>query len=533
MEITNTWTPAETVYSGSGMFEILKLDQDGEELGGVTFEVNGTEYRTGSDGKVLVEFSADAAKPEESYTLRIKETDAPEYYNLVSGTEVLKATTNLELATDEESLTNTYTKTFEFEVRTEVDGYVWQGENLRLIVTDQALADELVIEKSFEGISRNAFKDKSQIEFEVTGPEGFTDMAVGVNNGCEMEDNESKLVCVIDGSDVLLPVGEYKVTEKNAEIENFTYTSEPSSKTIKKTVRLGGTAKFKFKNMYESVKTASFKVLKVWDDGDDQDGVRPEELEVTLYADGEVYGEAVKLSAEGDWEYEWTELPLVNEDAVEIVYSAIEGVVDDYGLDEGEMKDGVFTFTNKHTPATVIVKVDKSWNDEENRDGLRDENSTVTFCVTGQTGDYASTPECKTVLTGVGLKTDVVVFENLPKYHAGVELDYEVTEVDMLDGYTSDLVAGEYVVISDGEGTKEVTNTHEVKPIDPCADGEGCGGIPDMTPEAPETGKFTKVLNGDVTAEVMWINYTIGGGAILLTGVFVVWDRLLRNTSRR
>ncbi len=366
VEVTNTWTPAKTEYTGAGEFYIKKTDQAGEVLAGVTFTVGNETYTTGNDGTVKVEFSASTEEPEDKYTFNIEETDAPDFYDIIEGTEVLEATTDLDLEVDTENLVNKYTKSFEFTVKTSVDGYVWQNDDSTLLVTDQALADELVIEKTFEGISANAFEENSQIKFDISGPEGFTEMTVG-NGDDECEISGSKLVCTIDGSETLLPVGEYTVTEKDADIDNFTYTSEPTSKEIKKTVALGGTAEFKFKNIYEPFKTASFKVKKVWKDDSDRDGVRPDELEVTLLADGEAYGDPVELTGD-NWEYEWTGLPLVNEDAEVIEYSAEEeDLGDDYESDGGEMKNGVFTFTNTHEPEMHDdITVKKIWAGEGN-----------------------------------------------------------------------------------------------------------------------------------------------------------------------
>ena len=88
-----------------------------------------------------------------------------------------------------------------------------------------------------------------------------------------------------------------------------------------------------------------------------------------MKADGEAYGEPVELTGEG-WDYEWTELPLVNEDAEEIVYTAEEESVTNYESDDGEMKDGAFTFTNTHEPekydGTGELTVKKLWAGEGN-----------------------------------------------------------------------------------------------------------------------------------------------------------------------
>ena len=49
-------------------------------------------------------------------------------------------------------------------------------------------------------------------------------------------------------------------------------------------------------------------VTKVWDDADDQDGLRPASISVQLYANGTASGMAVTLSENNNWSYTWTEL---------------------------------------------------------------------------------------------------------------------------------------------------------------------------------------------------------------------------------
>lgn len=420
VEITNTWTPAETVYTGVGEFNIKKVDQDNAPLAGVTFTVGNKTYTTGNEGTAKVEFSGATEKPENSYTFNITETSAPEFYDIVTGTEVLTATTNLELSVDEKSLTNTYTKSFGFAVRTAVDGYVWQNNNSTLLVTNQALADELKIEKTFEGISANAFGEKSQIKFTITGPDGFSEMTIG-NGDRECTISGSKLTCIIDGDNVLIPVGEYTVTEKDADITNFTYTSEPTSKRVKVAVGVGETAEFKFKNTYNSVNTASYKVKKIWNDDDDRDGLRPDTLAITLLADGKAYGEPVELEGD-DWEHEWTELPLMNEDAEEIEYTAIEeNLGDDYSSDNGVMKDGVFTFTNTHEPAMHDdIVAQKVWAGEGN-ELVRPGSVSVELLANGDVIDRAD------IMAGQNNEW-TYTFTNLYANEDGEPIEYSVRE---------------------------------------------------------------------------------------------------------
>ena len=49
-------------------------------------------------------------------------------------------------------------------------------------------------------------------------------------------------------------------------------------------------------------------VTKVWDDDNNKNNVRPDSVEVQLYADGEVCGNPVMLNADNSWSYTWNNL---------------------------------------------------------------------------------------------------------------------------------------------------------------------------------------------------------------------------------
>ena len=46
-------------------------------------------------------------------------------------------------------------------------------------------------------------------------------------------------------------------------------------------------------------------VEKVWDDNQNEDGIRPTSVKVQLYANGEKQGEAIELNSENSWSYTW------------------------------------------------------------------------------------------------------------------------------------------------------------------------------------------------------------------------------------
>ena len=99
-------------------------------------------------------------------------------------------------------------------------------------------------------------------------------------------------------------------------------------------------------------------VSKVWDDNNNQDGIRPASVTVQLYANGEPEGQPVTLGADG-WTHTWTGLTekkngtaikSEKKNGTAIKYTVEETAVDGYtGVVTGDAKTG-FTITNTHTP---------------------------------------------------------------------------------------------------------------------------------------------------------------------------------------
>lgn len=93
----------------------------------------------------------------------------------------------------------------------------------------------------------------------------------------------------------------------------------------------------------------SVSATKIWDDADNQDGVRPESITLNLLADGEQVKTATITEAD-DWAYTWTDLPQMKDDK-EITYTVEESTVEGYTATiSGSAAEG-FTITNTHEPA--------------------------------------------------------------------------------------------------------------------------------------------------------------------------------------
>ncbi|MCD8362163.1 MAG: Cna B-type domain-containing protein [Lachnospiraceae bacterium] len=197
-------------------------------------------------------------------------------------------------------------------------------------------------------------------------------------------------------------------------------------------------------NTHETEET-SYTVKKVWEDDDNRDGIRPEEIEVTLLgSDGSERTATVK--AKEGWQYSFSGLPVYWNAGTLITYTLEEELVEGY---EGTAADAdstqQFAVTNTHEITLVDITVEKRWNDRNDQDGVR--ASAITVILTGSDG---STREAE--LTGDS--SWKYVFEDLPKYwNEGALITYSLQEKET-DGYTEEVIAGE-----DGYSFT-VTNNH-------------------------------------------------------------------------
>ena len=163
----------------------------------------------------------------------------------------------------------------------------------------------------------------------------------------------------------------------------------------------------------------SHTVQKVWDDGQNQDGVRPVELKVQLYADDQKYGDEISLTAANNWTYTWSQLPEKAQGKA-ISYQAREvAVPEGYQADQPTTQATVTTLTNRHTPEVTSVSGTKTWKDNNNQDGVRPERIKVNLLADGVL------KASKEVSAADNWSYS---FDNLPKFAAGQALVYTITE---------------------------------------------------------------------------------------------------------
>ena len=227
------------------------------------------------------------------------------------------------------------------------------------------------------------------------------------------------------GKEIKYTVTEEAVAEYEATITDFTITNKYAPKEI------------------------DYKVTKVWNDANNQDGKRPESVTVQLYkkvgnADPvAVEGKKLTLTAkektdDNTWVASFTNLPQY-EAGKEITYS----------IKEVDVPAGYEAFvtgqvvTNTYNPETVVLSGTKVWKDNNNQDGKRTTSVKVQ------------------ILNGEKVVQEIEVSEKtgwkfeskkLPKYENGKEIKYTVKETAMTEYKAT--------ITTDKDGKYTITNEH-------------------------------------------------------------------------
>ena len=213
--------------------------------------------------------------------------------------------------------------------------------------------------------------------------------------------------------------------------EKITYTVKEVNVPEGYTVSGDGTEEngYTITNTY-TPEVTSVNVNKVWNDNNNQDGIRPNEIEVELLKNGQETGNTVILNADNNWADTFDNLP-VYENGEKITYTVKEITVSGYAVNITQNGENDFTITNTHTPGVTSVTVNKVWNDKDNQDGLRPDSIEVELLKNGEpTGNILTLNE-ENHWTGT--------FNNLPIKENGVEIEYTVRENTQIEGYTTEI----------------------------------------------------------------------------------------------
>ncbi|MDD6102123.1 MAG: Cna B-type domain-containing protein [Clostridiales bacterium] len=185
---------------------------------------------------------------------------------------------------------------------------------------------------------------------------------------------------------------------------------------------------FLITNTYNTVKK-NITVNIVWDDNNNQDGIRPDKVTIVVMEDGvvidEIETDSTSYTFEGD----------TNKTYSFKLKNALSGYTT-------SVNDN--TITNSHDPAKKNISVKNEWYDDENRDGLRPAEVTVKILKNGVPFDVK-----KIAFDGTA------VFENLPVYSEGTAINYTVQED--VTSYTQEIVTEDDIIT--------VKNTHEPEKV--------------------------------------------------------------------
>lgn len=178
----------------------------------------------------------------------------------------------------------------------------------------------------------------------------------------------------------------------------------------------------------------SIKVNKIWNDNNNQAGLRPDSITVALLANGKEIGKTIELNKGNDWKGEFNDLPSHNNGEL-IKYTIKEvNVANGYtSTIEGDITKG-YTIKNSYIPPQTPpekteVGVEKIWKDENNADGKRPEEITVHLY---KNGKLFQTRKIS------GKDGWEVVFKDFDKYEDGKEIFYTIKE-EKVESYTGEV----------------------------------------------------------------------------------------------
>ncbi len=387
LTITNSYTP-ETME-----LEVTKVwddssDQDGKRPDSVKFTV------TGSDGNT---YEATLTGTGDTWNATIE--NVAKYYD--GGKEV----------------------TFTVD-EADVEGYEKDIDNDSLTITNsyETETDAIKVTKIWDDNSDQDGKRPDSVTFTITGSDGNTYTATLSGDGDKWTKKVKVQKYMEGGKEVEFTVTEEAVEGYEATIDGLTIT-----------------------NSYETEKD-TIKVTKIWDDANDQDGVRPESVTFTVTgSDGNTYD--VELSGEGStWTAE-VEVEKYYNGGEEVTFTVDEAAVTDYTK---EIDNDSLTITNSYKPGMQTLTVKKVWSDSNDQDGLRPDEITVKLLLEGKECEKVTLDESN------GWKYSW----DLPKKADGKDLIYTVDEDVVPDGY-------EKMISGSAEKGFIITNVHEITPPPP------------------------------------------------------------------
>ena len=466
-EYTNTVYYQEANGTANGYnysLTIKKVDESGNPLHGAIFDV----IRQ-STGEVVGTITTDSSGQGTIYGLlrdsyQLKEVSAPKGYQLAD--TVIVTSTNFDSKGAVIKIIDKIEKTSVSGTKTwndnnNQDGIRPSSITVNLLANGQQVASKTVSasdnwQYSFDNLA--AYANGKKITYTVTedAVAGYTSTVDGYN----VTNNHTPATVKVSGTKTwkdnnnqdgirpssitvnLLANGQQVASKTVSASDNWQYSFDnlaayANGKKITYTVTenavAGYTSTVDGYNVTNNHTPATVKVsgTKTWKDNNNQDGIRPSSITVNLLANGQQVASKT-VSASDNWQYSFDNLAAYA-NGKKITYTVTEDAVAGY-----TSTVDCYNVTNNHTPATVKVSGTKTWNDNNNQDGIRPSSITVNLLANGQ--QVAS----KTVSASDNWQYS---FDNLAAYANGKKITYTVTE-NAVAGYTSTV---------DGYN---ITNTH-------------------------------------------------------------------------
>ena len=251
-----------------------------------------------------------------------------------------------------------------------------------------------------------------------------------------------------------------------------------SAKKVKGSITFtNSTYNVSFENEY---KYMDIDVTKTWDDNDDQDGLRRnnniDSVEVKLYQSTEdeekslanIENNTISLSDDNEWTYSWNDLPRYK-DGKEILYEVEETIEENSILDKeytqtinDKSANSKFNYEiiNSHTPETIDIAGEKTWDDDNDRDKERPSYINVYLIADGDTESPLATQRVMVDENGDWKYK----FEGYPKYKDGWESLFSDVKFCsfIFSVFISSSLLNEYSkLLVNGKNDKEVNDSNE------------------------------------------------------------------------
>ncbi len=190
---------------------------------------------------------------------------------------------------------------------------------------------------------------------------------------------------------VALAPGEYTLRESKAP-DNYRLAQDVAFTVVDhETVQVNGTAVDALKLVDTAL--VDIDVTKVWEDGDDADGLRPGEITVTLYADGEKTEQTLQLTEKSGWTGCFEDLPKYR-DGEEIAYTVEEETPAGYRSSVGGTAGEGFTITNTHEVTEPESTEEETSGEETSAEESTAEETTAAAETTAEeTAEETTAPE--------------------------------------------------------------------------------------------------------------------------------------------